>query len=174
MSSVYVVCWIFLQTFQTYFCIQTNSVHPNQTAPLLLWSGSTLFAKMTFKITSRWQSRQQCLWLAIYGLTHFIWRLTKRVIGKQCRPGSDVEECGVWSGSTLCGIVWSFFSKIYLHHIVWHTWNWNSTLPLYNVRGFIQFKWVIKHKTNCLWKNPYYKRWKKNAYYKRLKKRYLL
>ena len=22
MSSVYVVCWIFLQTFQTYFCIQ--------------------------------------------------------------------------------------------------------------------------------------------------------
>ena len=26
MSSVYVVCWIFLQTFQTYFCIQPNSV----------------------------------------------------------------------------------------------------------------------------------------------------
>ena len=26
MSSVYVVCWIFLQTFQTYFCIQANSV----------------------------------------------------------------------------------------------------------------------------------------------------
>ena len=24
--SVYVVCWIFLQTFQTYFCIQANSV----------------------------------------------------------------------------------------------------------------------------------------------------
>ena len=31
MSSVYVVCWIFLQTFQTYFCIQTNSVDPDQT-----------------------------------------------------------------------------------------------------------------------------------------------
>ena len=30
MSSVYVVCWIFLQTFQTYFCIQTNSVDPDQ------------------------------------------------------------------------------------------------------------------------------------------------
>ena len=30
MSSVYVVCWIFLQTFQTYFCIQANSVDPDQ------------------------------------------------------------------------------------------------------------------------------------------------
>ena len=26
MSSVYVVCWICLQTFQNYFCIQANSV----------------------------------------------------------------------------------------------------------------------------------------------------
>ena len=25
MSSVYVVCWIFLQTFQPYFCIPANS-----------------------------------------------------------------------------------------------------------------------------------------------------
>ena len=32
MSSVYVVCWIYLQTFQTYFCIQANSVDPDQTA----------------------------------------------------------------------------------------------------------------------------------------------
>ena len=31
MSSVYVVCWIFLQTFQTYFCIPENSVDPDQT-----------------------------------------------------------------------------------------------------------------------------------------------
>ena len=29
MSSVYVLCWIFLQNFQTYFCIQANSVDPN-------------------------------------------------------------------------------------------------------------------------------------------------
>ena len=29
MSSVYVECWIFLQTFQTYFCIQANSVVPD-------------------------------------------------------------------------------------------------------------------------------------------------
>ena len=50
MSSVYVVCWIFLQTFQTYFCIQANSVDPDQTAPRkAVWSGSTLFAKMTLK-----------------------------------------------------------------------------------------------------------------------------
>ena len=50
MSSVYVVCWIFLQTFQTYFCIQANSVDPDQTAPRgAVWSGSTLFAEMTFK-----------------------------------------------------------------------------------------------------------------------------
>ena len=69
MLSVYVVCWIFLQTFQTYFCIQANSVDPDQTAPRgAVWSGSTLFAKMTFKITSRWQSRWQLLWLAVYGL----------------------------------------------------------------------------------------------------------
>ena len=34
MSSVYVICWIFLQTFQIYFCIQENSVDPDQTAPL--------------------------------------------------------------------------------------------------------------------------------------------
>ena len=27
--SVYVVCWIFWQTFQTYFCIQANSVDPD-------------------------------------------------------------------------------------------------------------------------------------------------
>ena len=31
MLSVYVVCWIFLQTFQIYFCIQANSVDPDQT-----------------------------------------------------------------------------------------------------------------------------------------------
>ena len=31
MSSAYVVCWKFLQTFQTYFCIQANSVDPDQT-----------------------------------------------------------------------------------------------------------------------------------------------
>ena len=30
MSSIYVVCWIFMQTFQTYFCIQANSVLKEQ------------------------------------------------------------------------------------------------------------------------------------------------
>ena len=33
MLSVTVVCRIFLQTFQTNFCIQANSVDPDQTAP---------------------------------------------------------------------------------------------------------------------------------------------
>ena len=37
MLSVYVICWIFLQTFQTYFCIQANSGEPDQTAPSLIW-----------------------------------------------------------------------------------------------------------------------------------------
>ena len=32
MLSVYVICWLFLQTFQTYFCIQWNNVDPDQTA----------------------------------------------------------------------------------------------------------------------------------------------
>ena len=44
MSSVYVVCWIFLQTFQTYFCIQANSVDPDQTA-LLVWTLIRLLLK---------------------------------------------------------------------------------------------------------------------------------
>ena len=38
MLSVYVVCWKFLQTFQAYFCIQANSVDPDQTArSSLIW-----------------------------------------------------------------------------------------------------------------------------------------
>ena len=32
MSSVYAACWIFLQTFQIYFCIQANSMDTDQTA----------------------------------------------------------------------------------------------------------------------------------------------
>ena len=39
-SSVYVVCWTFLQTFQTYFLhtgIQANSVDPDQTRSSLIW-----------------------------------------------------------------------------------------------------------------------------------------
>ena len=60
MLSAYVICWVFLQTFQTYFCIQASSVDTDQTAPKgasvdpdqtphkgAVWSGSTLFAKMT-------------------------------------------------------------------------------------------------------------------------------
>ena len=80
MLSVYVICWIFLQTFQTYFCIQANSVDPDQTAPRGAdWSGSTLFAKMTFKNTSRWQSRWQLLRMAVLGLRHLLHILRTKV-----------------------------------------------------------------------------------------------
>ena len=52
-----------LANFSNLICIQANSVDPDQTAPWgAVWSGSTLFAKMSFKITSRWQSRRQLLW----------------------------------------------------------------------------------------------------------------
>ena len=61
MLSVYVVCWIFLQTFQPYFCIAANSVDQDQTAPRgAVWSGSTLFAKMTFKITTDDKADDNC------------------------------------------------------------------------------------------------------------------
>ena len=37
MSSVYVVCWIFLQTFlKKYFCIQANSVEQSDLGPRCL------------------------------------------------------------------------------------------------------------------------------------------
>ena len=50
MSSVYFVCWIFLQPFQTYFCIQANSVDRDQTAPKgAVWSGSTRLQKWLLK-----------------------------------------------------------------------------------------------------------------------------
>ena len=61
MLYIYVICWIFLQTFQTYFCIQANSTDPDQTAPReAVWFGSTLFAKMTFKITTDDKADDSC------------------------------------------------------------------------------------------------------------------
>ena len=61
--SVNVVCWIFLQTFQTYFCIQANCVDPDQTAPEgAVWSGSTLFAKMTSKSQADDKADDHCDW----------------------------------------------------------------------------------------------------------------
>ena len=50
MSSVHVICWIFLQTFQIYFCIQANSVNPDQTAPRgAVWSGPYCLQKWLLK-----------------------------------------------------------------------------------------------------------------------------
>ena len=58
---------IFWKLFKSIFAYR-QSVDPDQTAPKqggAVWSGSTLFAEMTFKITSRWESRRQLLWLAV-------------------------------------------------------------------------------------------------------------
>ena len=60
MSFVYVVYWIFLQTFQTYFCIQANSVDPDQTAKGAVWSGSTLFAKWLLKLQANDKADDNC------------------------------------------------------------------------------------------------------------------
>ena len=70
MSSVYCRLLNILANFSNlFFCLQANSVDPDQTAPWgAVWSGSTQFAKMTFTITSRWQCRRQLLWLAVFGL----------------------------------------------------------------------------------------------------------
>ena len=58
MSSVYVVCWTFLQTFQTYFCKQANCVDPDQTAPKgAIWSGSTLVCRNDF-LSNRQKTKQ--------------------------------------------------------------------------------------------------------------------
>ena len=63
MSSVYVVCWIFLQTFQTYFCIQANSVDPDQTAPRgAVWSGSTQLQKWLLKSQADDKADNCCDW----------------------------------------------------------------------------------------------------------------
>ena len=62
-----------LANFSNIFLHTANSVDPDQTAPKgAVWSGSKLFAKMTFKITSRWQSRRQLLWLAVLGLSKWM------------------------------------------------------------------------------------------------------
>ena len=69
MSSVYVVCWIFYLVFayrqtvwtQIRLLLRSSLIWSSGA----VWSGSTLFTKMTFNITSRWQSRRQLLWLAV-------------------------------------------------------------------------------------------------------------
>ena len=115
MSSVYVMCWIFLHSFQTYFCIKANSVDPDQTAPRwAVWSGSTLFAKKTFKIRSRLESRWQLFTLNI--LTYLLptmaglggsfgctVRLETRRSRVQPLPRSATFFLGDWSWNILYG-----------------------------------------------------------------------
>ena len=66
MPSVYVICWIVLQIFQTCFCIQAN-----------MWTLIRLLLEeqsdegphclqKRLKVTSGWQSRRQLLWLAVW------------------------------------------------------------------------------------------------------------
>ena len=70
MSSVYVVSWIFLQTFQTYFCIQVNSVDPAQTAPRgAVWSGSTV-CKNDLKSQADDKADDNCCDWQFKGLIH--------------------------------------------------------------------------------------------------------
>ena len=66
MSSVYVVRWIFLQTFQTYFCLQANSVDPDQTAPRWLVAVGCVSLcccsrlELSNDIYSAWNLRSYC------------------------------------------------------------------------------------------------------------------
>ena len=65
-----------LANFSNLFFAYRQSVDPDQTAPKgTVWSGSTLFAEMTFKFISRWQSRRQLLWLAVQGAGCRVWKL---------------------------------------------------------------------------------------------------
>ena len=59
-ASENVACCIFLQTY----IMHIDSVDPDQTAKGAIWSGSTLFATMTFKVTGRRQSTDDncCDW----------------------------------------------------------------------------------------------------------------
>ena len=71
MSSVYVICWIVLQTFQTYFCIQANSMDPDQTAakeilnnfPIqMLWSSYKCIGKQTWPCRKK-VKYQRTIWV---------------------------------------------------------------------------------------------------------------
>ena len=65
MSNVAFSCKLFKHTF----CIKANSMDPDQTASRgAVWSGSTLFAIMMFKVAGRRQSRRQLLCLTSKGL----------------------------------------------------------------------------------------------------------
>ena len=90
MSSVYVVCWIFLQTFQTYFCIQANSVDPD-----VIW----VHTVCRNDFLSNWQKTKQTTIVVIGALRvnknlifflisvwwkYTTWRLIKMSLVRQC------------------------------------------------------------------------------------------
>ena len=73
MSSVYVVCWIFFKLFKPIYAYRLTVWTQIR---LLLEEQSDLgphcLQKMTFKITSWWQSRRQLLWLAVEVLINIL------------------------------------------------------------------------------------------------------
>ena len=60
MSSVYVICWIFLQTFQTYFCIPANSVNPDQILEEQSYLGPYCLQKLLSKSQADDKAENNC------------------------------------------------------------------------------------------------------------------
>ena len=120
MSSVYVVCWIFLQTFQTYFCIQANSVDPDQS---LIWVHTVCkndfwnHKQTTIVVIGSLRVNTQPWYWKLLSVVCFFFLSTATMActisitvltltirtdrSKQCRPRSNAAKRGVWSGSTL-------------------------------------------------------------------------
>ena len=71
MLSTYYICCIFSKTLWNTFTMEANTMNPDQTAPTgAVWCGSMLFAIKVTKIHSRWESRQQLLWMPGKVLNH--------------------------------------------------------------------------------------------------------
>ena len=146
-TSENVVCWIFLQT---YFCIQANSVDPDQTAPRwAVWSGSTLFAKMTFKITSRGQSRWQLLWLAVIRVDKQQWQFFACLLFHNWMVGKSESVKILIKCLLTSHLFWTFD----ISHVFWATQSdqslstcWSPGIPDYmvNVLKFRTPKFLTK------------------------------
>ena len=99
MLSVYVVRWIFLQTFQTYFCIQANSVDPDQTAPKKWLLKSQADDKADdnscdwhFKVKTKYYLSQEA-WASLR--PSFLWKLIL-VVTVYTPDGSTWRYCRSW------------------------------------------------------------------------------
>ena len=85
MPSVYAVCWIFLQTFQTYFCIWANSVDPDQTAPdlgphcLQKWLLNHLTKQTTIVAIGALRVKSDLYWWCLSQAKHYLVKHNKYV-----------------------------------------------------------------------------------------------